>query len=92
MINGLFFRNCINFGFLGLECPGVQQAFEEGQTAELDLEKWTISNAETGALLHATPIPEQLLNLVQAGGVYPDLEREGFISSYNLGARPESVA
>ena len=37
-INGLFFRNCVNWGFLALECPGVSTAFEEGDVADIRLE------------------------------------------------------
>jgi 3-isopropylmalate/(R)-2-methylmalate dehydratase small subunit len=30
-INGLFFRNCVNFGLVALQCPGIHAAFEEGK-------------------------------------------------------------
>src|SRR3972149_3896968 len=33
-INGLFFRNCVNFAFPAIECPGVHEAFQEGGMAE----------------------------------------------------------
>ena len=79
-INGLFFRNSVNFGFLALECPGCFAAFDEGDTAELDLETWTVRNADTGATLKPPPIPERLLALMQGGGIYPVLERQGFIA------------
>jgi 3-isopropylmalate/(R)-2-methylmalate dehydratase small subunit len=78
-INGLFFRNCVNFGFLAMECPGVGAAFEEGQTAELSLDDFTVLNRETGRRLKGTPIPESLLELMQGGGVYPLLEAKGLI-------------
>ena len=52
-INGLFFRNAVNFGLLALECPGVRAAFAEGQTAEITLEDFTVRNRETGAVLKA---------------------------------------
>lgn len=48
-INGLFFRNSVNFGFLALECPSCFAAFDEGDTAELDLKAWCVRNARTGA-------------------------------------------
>src|SRR5262249_37663188 len=49
-INGLCFRNCVNYGLLALECPGVWSAFEEGQTAEVRLSDFSVTNRETGAL------------------------------------------
>ena len=78
-INGLFFRNAINFGLLALECPGVHAAFEEGQSAELSLDDFTMRNLDTGALLKAQPVPAMLLNLMTQGGLYPHLERQGLI-------------
>ena len=29
-INGLFFRNCANYGVFALECPGISDLIEEG--------------------------------------------------------------
>jgi len=78
-INGLFFRNAVNFGLLALECPGIHAAFEEGQTAEVSLADFTVRNRDTAALLKAQPIPAMLLDLMIQGGLYPHLEREGLI-------------
>jgi 3-isopropylmalate/(R)-2-methylmalate dehydratase small subunit len=79
-INGLFFRNCVNFGMLAIECPGASAAFEEGQTAEVSLADFTVRNTVTGKVLNALPIPENLLALMRGGGIYPVLERQGLIS------------
>jgi 3-isopropylmalate/(R)-2-methylmalate dehydratase small subunit len=79
-INGLFFRNCVNFGLLALQCPGVHAAFTEGQTAEVSTEDFTVRNRETGAVLQAMPVPENLVALMTGGGVLPQLEREGLIA------------
>ena len=78
-INGLFFRNAVNFGLLALECPGVDAAFLEGQTAEITLDDFTVRNRETGNVLKARPVPAMLLDLMQGGGLYPHLERKGLI-------------
>ena len=80
-INGLFFRNAVNFGLLALECPGIHAAFEEGQTAEVSLEAFTVRNRDTGALLKAQRIPSMLLDLMTQGGLYPHLERQGLIEA-----------
>jgi len=79
-INGLFFRNAVNFGFLALECPGVHAAFEEGQTAEVSIADWTARNRDTGQVLTVTPVPEQLLSLMLQGGIYPYLEKQGVLA------------
>jgi len=79
-INGLFFRNSVNFGFLALECPGCFAAFEEGDTAELDVDGWSVRNARTGAVLKSLPMPERLLSLMRGGGIFPLMEKEGLIA------------
>jgi 3-isopropylmalate/(R)-2-methylmalate dehydratase small subunit len=79
-INGLFFRNSVNFGLIALECPGCAAAFEEGDTAELDLEGWSVRNAHSGAILKPQPIPERLLSLMRSGGIFPLMEKEGLIA------------
>jgi 3-isopropylmalate/(R)-2-methylmalate dehydratase small subunit len=79
-INGLFFRNAVSFGFLALECPGVHAAFEEGQTAEISLDDWTLRNRDSGAVLPVAPVPDRLLALMTGGGIYPLLEAQGLIA------------
>ena len=80
-INGLFFRNAVNYGLLACECPGVAAAFTEGDGAELSLESWTVRNPRSGAVLAVTPVPTQLLALMQGGGLYPVMEARGLIAS-----------
>src|SRR5262249_27329999 len=41
-INGLFFRNAVNYGLLALECPGISTACEEGQELEISVEDFTV--------------------------------------------------
>ena len=79
-INSLFFRNCVNFGLVALECPGISDAFEELQIAEVSLADFTIRNLATGAVLHAQPVPAHLLDMMQNGGLYPLLEKQGYIA------------
>ena len=76
-INGLFFRNCINFAFPAIECPGVFEAFNEGEVAEVDFDAATVRNAKSGKTLNAVALPSKLLDLLKAGGIHPLLEKEG---------------
>ena len=80
-INGLFFRNAVNFAFPALECPGVQDAFEEGDVAAVDFERATVTNITRGKALTGRSMPPKLLELVKAGGIYPLLEKEGLIAA-----------
>jgi len=79
-INGLFFRNCVNFAFPAVECPGVDEGFEEGDIAEIDVEGAMVKNVTRGTSLTGKPMPPKLLALVKAGGIYPLLEKEGLIA------------
>jgi 3-isopropylmalate/(R)-2-methylmalate dehydratase small subunit len=81
-INGLFFRNAVNFGLLALECPGVHAAFGEGQVLEIALEDFTVRNRVTGTVLQARPAPDMLLDLMLNGGLYPYLEKQGLIEQF----------
>jgi len=79
-INGLFFRNCVNFGLLELECPGVHGMFEEGQTASVSTDDLTVRNEQTGEVRKALPVPRQLVDLMCGGGIFPLLESQGLIA------------
>ena len=79
-INGLFFRNTVNFGFPALECRGIEAAFDEGDIAEVSFDDYTVRNQRTGATLKTEPLPETLKRLMQAGGLFPLLEAEGYLA------------
>ncbi len=79
-LNGLFLRNCVNFAFPALECPGVHAAFTEGEEAEVEFETARVRNIARDQALQGKPLPAPLLALVQAGGVYRLLEQEGLIA------------
>lgn len=84
-INGLFLRNCVNYGFRAFECPGVTQAFEEGDRAELIIEEWTVRNARTGQALAVSKLPKMLLDMMLGGGIFPILEAQGLIAPKTVG-------
>lgn len=78
-INALFFRNCVSFGLVAMECPGVSRLFEEGQHARASLGDFKVTNVDTGRSLDAKRVPDSLIGLMQGGGIFPLLEREGLI-------------
>src|SRR5262245_18104600 len=79
-INALFFRNCVSFGLLALECPGVSKMFQEGHRARVSFDDFTVQNIDTGAKLTAVSIPDSLIQLMRRGGIFPLLESEGLIA------------
>jgi 3-isopropylmalate/(R)-2-methylmalate dehydratase small subunit len=78
-VNGLFLRNCVNYGLMALSCAGVAAAFEEGDVAEVNVEEATIRNVDRGHSLTMQHLPEQLVRLASAGGIRPLLQREGYL-------------
>jgi 3-isopropylmalate/(R)-2-methylmalate dehydratase small subunit len=81
-INGLFFRNAVNFGLPALECPGVSTACEEGQEIEISLDDFTVRVRGSNTVLQAKPVPPMLLDLMCNGGLYPYLESQGLIEQF----------
>jgi len=78
-INGLFFRNCVAYAFPAMACPGVSELFTEGDVAQVSFLDGTVRNVTTGKTLRAKVLPAKLLDLLQAGGIYPLLELKGVI-------------
>jgi len=76
-VNGLFFKNCINFGLPAFNCPGVTESFKEGDVAEIDPQAGTIRNVATGKSLRTGILPEMLMNIIAAGGMIELLTKEG---------------
>jgi len=71
--NGLFFRNAFNVGLLLLTCRDAEQMVE-GEAIAFDAHAGHVRRAN-GALLACEPIPEFLLQMVDAGGLMPQLQR-----------------
>ena len=80
-INGLFFRNCVNYAFPALEVSGIATAFVESDTAEVDFVTATVRNPRTGKTLQGAVWPTMLMNILQAGGIIASLKREGLLRS-----------
>jgi len=79
-INGLFYRNAVNFAFPAMECPGIGALFEEGETAEVDFETGHVTNVTTAKSIRGKTTPPQLLKIIAAGGIFDLLEQEGAIA------------
>ena len=78
-INGLFLRNCVNFGLPAFSCPGVSALFNEGDTAIIDYAESTITNERTGESVSGRNLPSSLIQLTLSGGIVPLLRREGYL-------------
>ncbi|HVE54406.1 MAG TPA: 3-isopropylmalate dehydratase [Ramlibacter sp.] len=70
---GLFFRNAFNLGLLLLTCAGCER-IAEGERIAFDARAGTITRAN-GETLQAQSIPAFLLDMVEAGGLLPQLQQ-----------------
>jgi 3-isopropylmalate/(R)-2-methylmalate dehydratase small subunit len=69
---GLYFRNAFNVGLLLLTCPRALE-IEDGEAIAFDAHAGTVTRAE-GTVLPCEPIPGFLLEMVEAGGLLPQLK------------------
>jgi 3-isopropylmalate/(R)-2-methylmalate dehydratase small subunit len=71
--SGLYFRNAFNVGLLLLTCRDAL-AIDDGEAITFDARAGGITRA-TGQVLRCEPIPGFLLDMVEAGGLLPQLKR-----------------
>lgn len=82
-INGLFFRNCINYGLYPLECPGITALVTEGDVISVDYETFKVTNVTSGGQLDGRRFPDMLLDILRAEGIYPLMESQGLLEPPN---------
>ncbi len=71
--NGLYFRNACNVGLLLLTCPRAA-VLQDGEAVALDARAGCVTRAD-GSLLALEPMPGFLLEMVEAGGLLPQLKQ-----------------
>ena len=71
----IFFRNAINLGFPVIECPGLRDRVKPGEAIELDLASGDV-RVPSGMMLKFTPLPPNVLEILDAGGLVPKLKKE----------------
>jgi 3-isopropylmalate/(R)-2-methylmalate dehydratase small subunit len=68
-----FLRNSIDHGLPVLEIPGVAGAVRQGDELEINLDRGLLRNLTTGATLTCVPFPTFIMEIIEAGGLYPML-------------------
>ena len=71
----IFYRNCINIGLPGLECPGIQAIVKKGDKVEVDVTGGWVKNLTTGKELRFKPLPSFMVEVLNAGGLAPFLSK-----------------
>lgn len=65
----IFYRNAINVGLPVVEAPGITKEVQEGNELIVDITTGTIENLRTGRALVGTPLPPNMLEIIEAGGL-----------------------
>jgi 3-isopropylmalate/(R)-2-methylmalate dehydratase small subunit len=72
---GIFYRNAFNLGLPAIVSNEIDQ-IEAEQELKIDLKTGVIENITTGKQLAGEAVPENLMDLVEAGGLVPYLEQK----------------
>ncbi len=82
----IYFRNCIAIAFPNLACPGIGAACEDGDEIEIDIRSGVVRNVTRGAVLQARPYTEDMLAIVEQGGLLEVLKRRVALRRTETGA------
>jgi 3-isopropylmalate/(R)-2-methylmalate dehydratase small subunit len=72
----IFYRNCINNGFLSIECKGISKKVKNGDELEIDVGKGTIKNLTKNEEYKFNPIPKFAQDIISAGGLLNYVKKE----------------
>jgi 3-isopropylmalate/(R)-2-methylmalate dehydratase small subunit len=72
----IFYRNAINVGLPALECRGIAEAVEEGDTLEIDVDEGTIVDEDNGIRLKFSPMPGFMVDVLKEGGLVPYMRKQ----------------
>lgn len=73
----LFQRNAVNAGLLAVAVPGVTALVADGDPVRV--EPGRLTNLRTGAELALPRLPPLLTSIIDAGGLIPQLRRDGYL-------------
>jgi 3-isopropylmalate/(R)-2-methylmalate dehydratase small subunit len=70
---GIFYRNALNLGLVVLVCADVDR-ITDGDDVSVDPRTGVITNRTRAETYVAEPLPEFLMEMIEAGGLVPHLE------------------
>ena len=70
---GIFYRNAFNLGLPAIICQSLDQ-IQEGDQLHVELGNGVITNKSSEKNIPCEPVPENLLVLINVGGLVPYLE------------------
>jgi len=73
----IFMRNAVAVGLPVLVCEGIHDAFTDGQQIEIDLATGLVTNVTTGVQLQGDSLPDEMREILAAGGILAVLRAQG---------------
>lgn len=73
---GIFMRNAISGGLPVIEVTDARERFRNGELCSIDLQAGAIANQSTGAKFTFPAFPEDVLRILEVGGIVPLLKSE----------------
>jgi 3-isopropylmalate/(R)-2-methylmalate dehydratase small subunit len=80
--NSNFKRNSIHHGLPVVEVRGIMGQVKTGDELDVDLAGGTVRNLTTGTVLLFRPYPDFILDILDAGGLYPQIREEAKSGRY----------
>ena len=71
----IFFRNAINIGLPIMECD--TSTISDGDMIDFDIATGSVTNVTTGDVIQAKPLPDNMVEILSAGGVVEYLKEHG---------------
>ena len=71
----IFYRNAFNIGLPALELEEADQIVQ-GDQLEIVLSEGVVNNITQKKVYHFAPLPNQMMDMLEAGGLIPQLEGE----------------
>ena len=73
----IFYRNCINNGFVAVECKGISEKVRNNDELEIDLSNGDIKNLTKGEIYKFEPLSEFAKKLLSVGGLMNLILKKG---------------
>ncbi len=65
----IFYRNCVNNGFLAIECQGVSGCVESGSQIEINVKAGEIKDLSNGKIFTFASLPDFAQEMLDKGGL-----------------------
>lgn len=72
----IFYRNCINCGFLVVELEDATKKISNGDELKIDARNGKMTNVTRNKVYNFTPLPDFALEIIEAGGLLNKLAKE----------------